>query len=95
MESWEVDFLVESDRAKAWEELNAPDPCEKMLISSAKDIKEATSFIDIAENRLYDAMAELSETPMEDKVASFLDQLQSLRVDLQILAETYGKGVRE
>ena len=95
MTGWQVQALKEAEDARIWEELNAPDPCEKQLEAASVSINQATHFIDTAENRLGDAMAELFGTPMEAKVGSFLDQLQDLRYGLERLAELYGKGERE
>lgn len=95
MNAWQLDVIKDQMDTEAWRKLNEADPCENVLIASAKDIKEATSFMDIAENRLCEAVVVLSGTPMEDKIASFLNELQDLRIDLQMLAENYAKGVRE
>lgn len=93
--SQDVDAMWEADAAAEWERINAPDPCEAQLKLAAKAMTEAAHFMDVAEDHLYDAAADLYETPMEAKVGSFLDQLQDLRIALQLLAETYGKGHRE
>lgn len=95
MNGWQVQAMWEADAAAEWERLNAPDPCEKEMQKAAVDLRFATDLMDKAENSLYDALSELSETPMEDKVTSFLDDLQNLRIALQELAEKYGRGQRE
>lgn len=94
MNGWQVQAAYEAESATIWEELNAPDPCEKELQKAAVDMKAAIDFIDKAENNLVGAISELSDTPMEDVVTAFLDQLMDLRIDLRVLAEKYERGER-
>ena len=42
-----------------------------------------------------EAVAAVSETPMEDKVNSLLEALEDLNCDINMLQEKYGKGERE
>ena len=95
MNGWQVQAMWEADAAAEWERLNAPDPCEKQMKSAAVDITEASHFVDIAEDRLGEATAELYGTPMEAVVESWLDQLENIRFELKSLAEKYGRGERE
>ena len=95
MQGWQVDALWEADAAAEWERLNEPDPCEMQMRRAAKVMTEAAHSMDVAEDKLGEAMAELNGTPMEAVVGSFLDQLEELRAGLQQLAGKYGKGHRE
>ena len=92
---FDIDALIESDRARQWEELNAPDPFEKQMKSASKEILEATSFISIAEDRLTEAYYELEDSPMQKTVAEWLEKVSDLRCDLKSLSEKYGRGERE
>ena len=94
--AWQdVDAMWESDAAAEWERLNEPDQYEKQLKSSAEFIKQAYELLDKAEDRLAEAMAELSETPMEYKIGSFFDQVSDMRCDLNAIAEKYERGERD
>ena len=95
MNAWQMDAIRDQMDTKAWNQLNAPDPCERQLKTSAVSLVEATQFIRIAENRLADAMTEIFDTPMEYKIGSLLDLLQDLRIDIEGLAKKYREGVRE
>ena len=92
---YDVDSLVEADRARQWERLNEPDPYEKQMKSASKDILEATSFVSIAEDRLIDAYYELEGSPMQKIVEDWLEKMSDMRCDLIALSHKYGRGERE
>ena len=92
---YDIDSIVEADRAREWERLNEPDPFEKQMKSASKDILEASSFISIAEDRIADAYYELEGSPMQKTVEDFLEKLSDLRCDLISLSRKYGRGERE
>ena len=94
MTGWEVQALKEAEDARIWEELNAPDPYEKQMEDSAREMRLAVEMIDKAENYLVDAIAAVNGTPMEDRVSSLLNDLEDLHIDIVLLAEKYQKGVR-
>lgn len=95
MTGWEVQALKEAEDARIWEELNAPDPYEKQMRDAALEMRLAIEQISKAEDYLMDAVADVSETPMEAKVASLLDSLEDLEYSIKALQEKYGKGERE
>ena len=95
MTGWEVQALKEAEDARIWEELNAPDPYEKQMRDAALEMRLAIEQISKAEDYLADAISSVSETPMEDKVASLLDSLEDLEYSIKVLQEKYGKGERE
>ena len=95
MTGWEVQALKEAEDARIWEELNAPDPNEKQMRDAAIEMRQAYDQINKAENFLMEAVAAVSETPMEDKVNSLLEALEDLNCDINMLQEKYGKGERE
>ena len=94
MTGWEVQALKEADDARIWEELNAPDPYEKQMEDSAREMRLAVEMINKAEDYLMDAVSSVSGTPMEDRVSSLLNDLEELHIDIVLLAEKYQKGVR-
>jgi hypothetical protein len=91
----DVDAMWEADAAAEWERLNEPDPYEKQLRDAALDLSLAIEPISKAEDYLMDAVADVSETPMEAKVAALLDSLEDLEYSIKALQEKYGKGERE
>lgn len=95
MNAWQIEEMIATDAAAAWERLNAPDPCEKQLKSAAVSLKEAAEFLNVCTDRLVDAGCELDETPMRAKVDSLCETLEDFRCEIQELARLYGKGVRE
>ena len=94
MTGWEVQAAYEDECARAWEDLNAPDPYEEVLQKASVGMKTAEDLMDKAENALVDAISELTGTPMEDVVTAFYNQLTDLRIDLRVLADKYKEGVR-
>ena len=95
MTGWEVQELKEAEDARIWEEINAPDPCEKQLKAASVSMKEAVRMIGSAGVRLADAMAEVFDTPMEYRIGSLLDALEDIECSITALADKYGKGERE
>ena len=95
MTGWEVQALKEAEDARIWEELNEPDPYEKQMRVAALEMRLAIEQISKAEGYLMDAVADVSETPMETKVAALLDSLEDLEYSIKALQEKYGKGERE
>ena len=53
MTGWEVQALKEADDARIWEELNAPDPYEKQMEDSAREMRLAVEMINKAEDYLH------------------------------------------
>ena len=95
MTGWEVQALKEAEDARIWEELNAPDPYEKQMRDAALDLSLAIEPISKAEDYLMDAVADVSETPMEAKVSALLEAMEDLECDIKMLQEKYRKGERE
>lgn len=95
MTGWEVQALKEAEDARIWEELNAPDPYEKQMRDAALEMRLAIEQVGKAEDYLADAIASVSGTPMEYRVASLLDSLEDLEYSIKVLQEKYGKGERE
>ena len=94
MNAWQVDQMEADARNHQWEELNAPDPYAHLMKKAATSIESATYLIDTAENRLYDAIAQLSGTPMADKVQYLVEELMDLHIEIYKLSESYAKGCR-
>ena len=96
MSAWQdVDAMWEADAAAEWERLNEPDQYEKEMKVAAKDLKKAISFMDISLDRLNDVSADLYETPMQAKIDSFFEQIEDLKVDLDMIREHWERGERE
>lgn len=89
-----LSLAVEAAAAAEWERITAPDPAADKMESAAISISEGCQFLNIGTDRLVEAVHELEGTPMQDVVASILNQVEDLRIELRILAEKYAKGVR-
>lgn len=95
MTGWQVQAMVEAERANAWEDLHAHDPATERMQEAAESIKTALSNIDNGLDWIADAIAKLDETPMADKLQSFLDDFESLANNLENLKNLYERGERE
>ena len=95
MTGWEVQEMKEAEDMRIWEELNAPDPYEAQMEDCALELRLAMEAVDKAEDYLLDAIAAVADTPMEDRVASFLDDLEDLHSSIRKAAENYERGCRE
>ena len=95
MTGWQLQAMVEADAEATWEALNSPDPCEDKMKASAVVMIEAARFIEIAEDRLVEALEELTDTPMEPRVGALLEALQDLRCDIQAMANKFERGERD
>lgn len=91
----DVDAIWEADAAAEWERLNAPDPYEKVLKEAAVDLEQSRSAFEALLDRLADASATLSETPMQAKIDSFIDTLEDLKYDLWAIKIHWERGERE
>ena len=94
MKGWQVQAMYGAESARIWEEMNAPDPCERQLIEAAASLQVAVKHLDKATDWLAEAASELMGTPMEDVVNSYTLQLENFLCDLKKLREKYGRGER-
>ena len=95
MTGWEVQALKEAEDARIWEELNAPDPYEKVLKDAATDLEKAVAELRVVLDRLEDASSVLSETPMQAKIDSFIDSIDDIKYDLWAIQMHWERGERE
>jgi hypothetical protein len=95
MNDWQVQEMWEADAAAEWERLNAPDPNEKELIEAGDNISRAICYLDDGADFLAEAVGNLEETPMADKIQSFLNDLEEMANELEKIAEHYQRGERE
>lgn len=95
MTGWEVQALKEAEDARIWEELNAPDQYEKVLKDAATDLEKAVAELRVVLDRLEDASAVLSETPMQAKIDSFIDSIDDIKYDLWAIQMHWERGERE
>ena len=75
----EVDTIKEAADARAWEELNEEDPHAKaavdLLTKAAQALQEAEDF-------LYQAAAEVEDSPETCRIASLEDSVATLKSDV-------------
>ena len=95
MENATLDYMVEQAAAAEWERINAPDPYEKQMKDAALEMRLAVEMIEKAESYLLDAVEDLKDSPMEDRVASLLHTLEDLHIDIGMLERNYERGRRE
>ena len=91
----DVDALWEDDAAAEWERLNAPDPYEDQMKTAAKSLKSAIALIDLGNDAVYQAISDLDDTPMADKVQSIGEEIESLVSELRKMQINYERGLRE
>ena len=95
MNGWQVQAMWEADAAAEWERINAPDPAEREMKDAAESLQAALDNIDSGLDWIADAVSKLEETPMADKVQSFLDDFENLANGLNALKDHYERGERE
>ena len=91
----ELDMLNDRISSSAWNEINAPDPADKSMKAAAAEMKKAVDLLNKAAVSLVAAAREVNGFPMEDRILSFSDQTDDLRVDLAALMKKYERGERE
>ena len=91
----DVDAMWAADAAAEWERINEPDPMEKELNEAGDCISKATCYLDDGADCLGEAIGILGETPMADKIQSFLSDLENMVNELEKIAERYQRGERE
>ena len=95
MTLFEAQEMYEAESARIWEDLNAPDPNERELIEASRYLKTAISHLDRGINFVMDAASELPDTPMNDKLESYIQDLECIMCDLKEMQKNYSRGVRE
>lgn len=91
----EIDFLVESERSRAWEEQNAPDPFAEYMKIASKSILASAIHISVAEEKLENAYNLLVCSPMQETIGAYIEKLSDMWCELKSLAEKYERGIRE
>ena len=95
MNSWQADIMWEQETAALWERLNAPDPMSDELQKAAKPLTEVVAELNKAADLTEDAAQILHGTPMQYRLESLVESIESLRCEIRELAEKYRRGVRE
>ena len=90
----DVDTLYESETARIWEELNAPDMYDAQMKKAAKCMTASAELIDKAENELSAACVDLYDTPLYTVADDLLERLMAFRSEVEDLANRYGRGER-
>ena len=95
MNGWQVQAMVEAAAMREWERINSPDPAEAQMKEASQMIRKGLDQIDSGLDWLNDAAVILGDTPMEDKIRSFIDSFEALAVELKMLNRHYERGERE
>ena len=95
MKDWQLEVMADQAATEAWNRQNAPDPAEASLKKAAERMCEALRFMNLCTDRMNEAAAILKETPMEDVVISFVDQLDDIGSFIRGIKQKYERGERE
>ena len=82
---WQLDIMIENERDRAWEKLNAPLFTSEYLV---KELKKAIDSVDDADDFLLCAAEEADGTPTGAKIEEIKSKLGGVWYDLkQLLKE--------
>ena len=95
MQAWQIDLMVAQDAEAAWNRLNAPDPEANKMKAAAVDLKEAVEQLDVSLDWIGFASHDLDNTPMQAKMDSIFEQVEDLKIELDMLREKWERGERE
>ena len=95
MNNWQIGLMAEQEAAKEWERQNADDPLKEELQNAAKNMTGAIHHLMLATDAAAEAVAALKGTPEEDKVQSFVDELEDITSDIRAIQENFARGWRE
>ena len=85
---YELDVMKEQMDAKAWEKLNTPTDGET-LRQAAKHLGYAINELDEAADCVNEAAEALVDTPEGDRVASVLEEMETMLKDLKKMQEAW------
>ena len=95
MKDWQIDAMIGNYDMKLWAEQNAPDPLEDTLLVASVGLFAAIQNMDKAIEHLMFVKDDLRGTPMEDKIVSFVDEIENTKVALKGLYDKFSTGRRE
>ena len=95
MNNWQLQSVKEQIDFIAWQMINAPDPAEQLLKRSSVRLNEAAGFLNISTDRLIEASETLKGTPMQDKILSLVNEIESIECSIRALKAKYERGERE
>ena len=76
MNAWQVDEMWETESARLWEELNAPDPNQARKEAARTYIQFARDFLNKSVDSLIQAASEVNGLPLENKILSLATELE-------------------
>lgn len=82
----EVDAIKEAADARAWEELNEEDPHVKAAVCL---LDKAVQALQEAEDFLYQAAAEVEDSPETYRIASLEESVEDLEIDVREQARRF------
>ena len=95
MKDWQIEAMMGATDMKIWAEQNAPDPCEDKLIEASRELRKTLMHLEFAIGSISMAGDILRGTPMEDKVLSFEDELETTKGFVKDLYNKFRTGRRE
>ena len=94
MNNWQLQNVRDQMDAVAWTLLNASDPAEQALKRASVSLNETAGFLTISTDRLLEASEILKGTPMQDKLLSLLNDVESIESEIRKLKTKYERGER-
>ena len=95
MNNWQLQSVKDQIDFVAWTLLNASDPAEQLLKQASVKLNETAGFLNISTDRLLEASEILKGTPMQDKLLSLLNDIESIESNIRALKTKYERGERE
>lgn len=90
MKDWQMEAMMGAEDARKWSDLNNPEADSLILASSY--IRQAIHEVNSAAGSLNDAAEELIGTTVQDRVISFIDELEMIRDFMQGLYDKFSTG---
>ena len=90
----QLDRSFEDACARQWEEENEI-PYEHELWDASVDLRLADAELDKVSGYILDAINDLRNTPMQERLESLLNALEDVQTDMKMLADKYARGRTE
>ena len=94
MNDWQVQAMWEADAAMKWEQMNQPDPLETNMVDAARSMDKAMDLFRKVIDLMYDAEVILKDSPMADRVGSYVGDMEEMRDQIRYLTGLFKRGKR-
>jgi len=90
MKDWQLEAMMGAEESRKWSGLNNPE--EEALMTASSELRDAILDLNSAIGSLNDAAEELIGTTAQDRVISFVDELETIRNFLEGLYTQFRTG---